>query len=59
MAGADALLLLVNHTELRALNPAALAALTPARIAIDTTNGWAAAPWQAAGFTFFRLGSRK
>jgi len=59
VAEAEALLLLVNHTELRTLNPAALAALTPARIAIDTTNSWAAEAWQAAGFNLFRLGARK
>ena len=58
VAGADALLLLVNHTALRSLNPATLATLTPARLAIDTVNGWTAPAWQAAGFTVCRLGVR-
>jgi UDP-N-acetyl-D-mannosaminuronic acid dehydrogenase len=58
VAGADALILLVNHTALRSINPATLATLTPTRIAIDTINGWASESWQAAGFKVYRLGSR-
>jgi len=56
---ADAVLLLVNHTSLRALTPEKLAALTPARILIDTVNGWAGKDWAGAGFHVFRLGVRK
>jgi UDP-N-acetyl-D-mannosaminuronic acid dehydrogenase len=56
---ADAVLLLVNHTELRALTPEKLAALTPARILIDTVNGWAGKNWEGAGFVIHRLGVRK
>jgi UDP-N-acetyl-D-mannosaminuronic acid dehydrogenase len=59
VAGADALLLLVNHTALRSVDPAALCALTPARIVVDTVNGWNGAAWQYAGFTLHRLGVRK
>lgn len=58
VAGADALILLVNHTALRSIHPATLATLTPARIAIDTVNGWASENWQSAGFTVYRLGVR-
>jgi UDP-N-acetyl-D-mannosaminuronic acid dehydrogenase len=58
VAGADVLLLLVNHTALRSIYPATLATLTPARIAIDTINGWTSESWQAAGFTMYRLGAR-
>jgi UDP-N-acetyl-D-mannosaminuronic acid dehydrogenase len=53
---ADALVLLVNHTQLRALTPEKLAALTPARILVDMVNGWAGKDWQGAGFKIFRLG---
>jgi len=53
---ADAVLLLVNHTELRALTPEKLVAITPARILVDTVNGWAGRDWLAAGFKIFRLG---
>jgi len=56
---ADAVLLLVNHTELRALTPEKLAALTPARILIDTVNGWAGKNWEGVGFVIHRLGVRK
>ncbi|MBU2610324.1 MAG: nucleotide sugar dehydrogenase, partial [Chloroflexi bacterium] len=56
---ADAVLLLVNHTELRALTPEKLAALTPARILIDTVNGWAGKNWEGAGFVVHCLGVRK
>lgn len=53
---ADAVLLLVNHSGLRALTPEKLASLTPARVLIDTINGWAGKDWAGAGFQIFRLG---
>ena len=56
---AEALLLLVSHTEFRELNPEELSSKTKARIAIDTVNGWNAENWQNAGFQFVRLGARK
>jgi len=56
---ADALLLLVNHTEFRQLSPDVLKTLTPARLLIDTVNGWGGQDWAAAGFTLFRLGVGK
>jgi UDP-N-acetyl-D-mannosaminuronic acid dehydrogenase len=59
LKNADAVILLVNHTELRTLTPEKLAALTPARILIDTVNGWAGKDWQAVGFKVFRLGVNK
>ncbi|RPH60937.1 MAG: nucleotide sugar dehydrogenase [Chloroflexi bacterium] len=56
---ADAVLLLVNHTEFRRLSPGMLQALTPARILVDMVNGWAGKDWAAAGFKLFRLGVGK
>ena len=56
---ADAVVLLVNHTELRVLTPEKLAEMTPARILIDMVNGWAGKDWQTAGFKIFRLGASK
>ena len=53
---ADAVLLLVNHSEFRGLSPDGLKTITPARILVDTVNGWAGKDWAAAGFTLFRLG---
>ena len=52
-------MLLVGHTQLKELVPADVAALTPARVAIDCVNGWDAGSWQAAGFTMYKLGVRK
>jgi UDP-N-acetyl-D-mannosaminuronic acid dehydrogenase len=59
IADADLLLLLVNHTEFRQLNPSVLVAKTHARIVLDTVNGWESSAWQAAGFEFLRLGDGK
>jgi len=56
LRGADMLILLVNHSQFRALDPQSVAALTPARIALDTVNAWKPDAWQAAGFTLLRLG---
>jgi UDP-N-acetyl-D-mannosaminuronic acid dehydrogenase len=56
---ADALLLLVKHTEFLDLNPEELIGKTRAHIAIDTVNGWDAKKWQKAGFQFTRLGATK
>lgn len=56
---ADVLLLLVNHTEFKGLNPIAIAGKTKARILVDTVNGWNDKLWSSAGFTLFRLGDTK
>jgi UDP-N-acetyl-D-mannosaminuronic acid dehydrogenase len=56
---ADALILLVNHTEFRNFDLAELPKRTKARIAIDTVNGWKAEAWKNAGFTLIRLGDNK
>ncbi|RPI34516.1 MAG: UDP-N-acetyl-D-mannosamine dehydrogenase [Chloroflexota bacterium] len=56
---ADLLLLLVPHTLFKALDPHQVAALTPARMVVDTVNGWKAEAWEAAGFCVFRMGDGK
>jgi UDP-N-acetyl-D-mannosaminuronic acid dehydrogenase len=56
---ADALLLLVNHTEFMNFNPGEIAGKTKTRILIDTVNGWKGEAWKNAGFTLFRLGDNK
>jgi UDP-N-acetyl-D-mannosaminuronic acid dehydrogenase len=53
---AQALLLLVNHTAFRSLDPVQVSKMTPARIVVDTVNGWDPLQWKKAGFTVFRLG---
>ncbi len=53
---AEAVLLLVNHSIFRALTPEALGGRTPARLVVDTVNGWSGYGWAEAGFTYHRLG---
>jgi UDP-N-acetyl-D-mannosaminuronic acid dehydrogenase len=56
LTGSDAILLLVNHTQFRTLDPAHTKKLTHGKIVIDTVNGWDANQWIAAGFDVYRLG---
>ncbi|NTU75695.1 MAG: UDP-N-acetyl-D-mannosamine dehydrogenase [Anaerolineaceae bacterium] len=56
---ADLLLLLVSHEQFKSLDPAQVASLTPARVVIDTVNGWKRKEWQSAGFKLLKLGDRK
>ncbi|HSV86207.1 MAG TPA: nucleotide sugar dehydrogenase [Levilinea sp.] len=56
VAEAEALLLLVAHTELVHLDPVEVANLTPARIVIDATGSWSRSAWEAAGFTIWTVG---
>lgn len=56
---ADAILLLVKHTEFASLSPTDLALKTKARTVIDTVNTWDESKWQSAGFNLFRLGVNK
>jgi UDP-N-acetyl-D-mannosaminuronic acid dehydrogenase len=59
LVDAEVVILLVNHSELRALNPDKLAGLTPARILVDMVNGWAGKDWMKAGFKIHLLGVNK
>jgi len=56
---AEAIVLLVNHTEFRELTPEKLARMASARILVDTVNGWAGKDWKAAGFNIHVLGVNK
>ncbi len=56
LAEVDAVLLLVGHSQFRALVPAQLASLTPARVLIDTVNALAGRDWESVGFCLWRLG---
>jgi UDP-N-acetyl-D-mannosaminuronic acid dehydrogenase len=53
---ADAIVLLVQHSEFVKLDPVEVARMTAARIVIDTRGQWDAAAWQSAGFSVYRLG---
>ncbi len=54
---AELILLLVGHSELRALTPAHLASITPARTIIDCTGALKEPAWREAGFNLIRLGA--
>jgi len=56
---ADAILLLVRHSQFREMDPSKIAVKTPARVVVDTVNAWDAAGWEEAGFQMFRLGVNK
>jgi UDP-N-acetyl-D-mannosaminuronic acid dehydrogenase len=56
---ADALLLLVKHTEFTKLNPNQIAQKTKARILIDVVNGWDGEAWKDSGFDVYLLGVGK
>jgi UDP-N-acetyl-D-mannosaminuronic acid dehydrogenase len=56
---ADALLLLVKHTEFGGLDPAEIAKKTKARVIVDTVNAWDSEDWKAAGFRLAHLGDNK
>jgi UDP-N-acetyl-D-mannosaminuronic acid dehydrogenase len=53
---ADALLLLVKHTEFSKLNPVEIRAQSTAHVVVDCVNGWDSDSWEAAGFDVSRLG---
>ncbi len=56
LKGSAILALLVAHTPLKNLNPEDIAALTDARLIVDTVNIWDPDIWEPAGFTLHRLG---
>ena len=53
---ADALLLLVKHTEFTGLNPTEIVRKSTARVVIDCVNAWDRDSWETAGFHLVRLG---
>ena len=59
LKNADAILLLVKHTEFINFKPDEIASKTKARILIDCVNGWDKQQWEKAGFQLFRLGVNK
>jgi len=56
---AEAILLLVKHTEFIELDPVKITKKTSARITIDTAGVWNKEKWLDAGFQFHRLGDSK
>jgi UDP-N-acetyl-D-mannosaminuronic acid dehydrogenase len=56
---ADAILLLVKHTDFVNFKPDELASRTKTRIIVDCVNAWDAERWNNAGFKVHRLGVNK
>jgi UDP-N-acetyl-D-mannosaminuronate dehydrogenase len=56
---ADAILLLVRHTDFVNFKPEEIAQKTVAHIVVDCVNGWDADLWKKAGFRVYRLGVNK
>ncbi len=56
---AQAILLLVRHTQFCELHPDDITARSSARLIVDTVNAWKPAEWEKAGFRLFRLGVNK
>ncbi len=59
LQGADAILLLVRHTQFTKMKAEEVAGMTPARVIVDTVNAWDGGAWAEAGFRVFQLGSGK
>jgi UDP-N-acetyl-D-mannosaminuronic acid dehydrogenase len=53
---ADMLVLLVNHTDFKHIDPGYLTSLTKAKKILDTVGGWNQNIWQSSGFEIHRLG---
>jgi UDP-N-acetyl-D-mannosaminuronic acid dehydrogenase len=56
LADAEAVVLLVSHSNFRELTPDKIKSMSPARILVDTVNVWADRDWASAGFQYHRLG---
>jgi UDP-N-acetyl-D-mannosaminuronic acid dehydrogenase len=56
---AEIIVLLVNHTEFKRLDPRNLVSIMPARVILDTVGAWKPETWEAAGFNIHRLGVSK
>jgi UDP-N-acetyl-D-mannosaminuronic acid dehydrogenase len=56
---ADLILLLVGHSQFKALVPQEVKAMTAAAEVVDAVNVWERAAWQAAGFRYLRIGDGK
>jgi UDP-N-acetyl-D-mannosaminuronic acid dehydrogenase len=56
LEGADALILLVDHTEFVEVDPKMIASWMPGKLAFDTRGVWDAEAWKTAGIELFKLG---
>jgi UDPglucose 6-dehydrogenase len=56
VSDSDAVLLAVNHTALKDIDPVALAPLVRTPVLIDCHNFFASEAWSSAGFKVYALG---
>ena len=56
LSGADAVLVLVAHSEFKAIDPRTAIGLMRDRNAVDTVGIWEPRLWQESGFEIHRLG---
>ena len=56
---AEAVVLLVAHSEFKQIDPVDFKNITPARVIFDAVNSWERETWTTAGFSYFRLGDGK
>ncbi len=56
LSDAEAVVLLVSHSNFRELTPEKIKSLSSARILVDTVNVWVDRDWADAGFKYYRLG---
>lgn len=56
---AEAILLLVRHSQFVEMSAVDVAGKTPARVVVDTVNAWDASEWKESGFEVIRLGVGK
>ena len=59
LSEAEAVVLLVAHSEFASLKPADLAGRTKSRIIVDTVNAWNTPEWRGSEFRITRLGVGK
>lgn len=56
---AELILLLVGHTQFKALDPLEVKRLSPAAVVVDAVNAWQREAWQDAGLRYFHIGDGK
>lgn len=59
LADVDAVLVLVNHSQFRTIQPGDILAHTGARLIVDAVNVWHGNRWQEAGIRVIHLGADK
>jgi UDP-N-acetyl-D-mannosaminuronic acid dehydrogenase len=59
LKGADLILILVAHSQFRALDPQTVRKMTGTRRVFDAVNAWSGDRWELHGFTVYHLGDGK